>query len=353
MVGMGGGSSGVLGRGSNRLNLDEYSLQVEEENQLHRQAAPPAGWSWDDWTLARTLQALEFEIEEETLEEREARELDGEFTRKEISASSCCKQLKTLSTFICVAQVAILITMVQWDGFDTMANNPLYGPPATTMVRFGAKEASLILYKGQWWRLLSPIMLHAGVFHILSNVLIQLRVGGYLNLVYGNAKWLWIYLVSGVFGNICSCIFLPDSVGVGSSGALLGMLTSWIAWIIFRWKKIPEECRGQRNCQLAMVVVSVGITLILSFASFVDWAAHMGGAIQGFLWGAVLLSNELDNQHSRLFLRIAGVSASFALYVAALWYMTKMLHPSRYAWPLYAVNDDWNHHGERFPNNGD
>ena len=34
---------------------------------------------------------------------------------------------------------------------------------------------------------------------------------------------------------LCSCIVLPDPVGVGSSGAVLGMLASWIVWILFRW----------------------------------------------------------------------------------------------------------------------
>ena len=78
-------------------------------------------------------------------------------------------------------------------------------------------------------------MLHAGVMHIITNVFIQLRVGGYLNLVFGTFEWLTIYFASGIFGNICSCIFLSDSVGVGSSGAVLGMLCSWLVWIVFRW----------------------------------------------------------------------------------------------------------------------
>ena len=30
----------------------------------------------------------------------------------------------------------------------------------------------------------------------------QLRVGGYLNLVFGTWNWFWIYLVSGVFGEM-------------------------------------------------------------------------------------------------------------------------------------------------------
>jgi hypothetical protein len=36
-------------------------------------------------------------------------------------------------------------------------------------------------------------------------------------------------------GFLRSCCFLPESVGVGSSGALMGMLSSWVVWIIFRW----------------------------------------------------------------------------------------------------------------------
>lgn len=103
------------------------------------------------------------------------------------------------------------------------------------MVRFGAKESALIVYKDEYWRLLSSIMLHAGVIHIVPNVLIQLRIGGYLNLVYGTWKWMWIYFISGIFGEILSCLFIPDAVGVGSSGALMGLLGSWVTWILMRW----------------------------------------------------------------------------------------------------------------------
>ena len=39
-----------------------------------------------------------------------------------------------------------------------------------------------------------------------------------------------------------SCIVLPDPVGVGSSGAVLGMLASWIVWILFRWYVLLNIC---------------------------------------------------------------------------------------------------------------
>ena len=58
----------------------------------------------------------------------------------------------------------------------------------------------------------------------------------------------------------------------------MGMLSSWVVWIIFRWKKIPPECKSQRNCQLTVVVASIVITLATSMMPRVDWAAHAGGA---------------------------------------------------------------------------
>eukprot|EP01034_Spumella_vulgaris_P033822 gene33822-41725_t len=228
---------------------------------------------------------LEFEISNEMIDG-----YDGDFNEKEYRASrSCRRQLLTISFLIVVVQVALMIAMIQIAGYAPKSENPVIGPPVYIMVRFGAKEAGLIVEKKEWWRLGSSIMLHAGIFHILPNIAIQLRVGGYLNLVYGTPKWLWIYVVSGVFGEMCSCLFIPDSVGVGSSGALMGMLSSWIVWIVFRWKKIPHECKKQRNCQLFVVFASVVITLATSFTPNVDWAAHAGGTVQGLLWGVVLL----------------------------------------------------------------
>ena len=100
--------------------------------------------------------------------------------------------------------------MIQQDGYAPRAINPMIGPPATTLVstrtcyamlcaliphfvldeenlfwliiwlfdftckvRYGGKYAGLIVYEKQWWRLISPIAVHAGIIHLLSNVIIQ------------------------------------------------------------------------------------------------------------------------------------------------------------------------------------
>eukprot|EP01041_Mallomonas_annulata_P007243 gene7243-14777_t len=176
----------------------------------------------DDGTLARTLQMMEFEIMDEIRHENGE---DTDFNEKEIRASKCRRQLLTMSTLICFGQIGILIYMIQKEGYVNRQENPLIGPSALTMVKYGGKEAWLIIVKNEWWRLITPIFLHAGIIHIISNVFIQMRVGGYLNLVFGTPTWLIIYFASGIFGNMWSCIFLPDSVGVGSSGARISIKT--------------------------------------------------------------------------------------------------------------------------------
>ncbi len=158
--------------------------------------------------------------------------------------------------------------MIQDDGYAPSSENPMYGPSGYTLVRYGAKDAALIKYKNEWWRLFTPIFLHAGIIHLISNVAIQLRVGGYLEVVFGAPRWLFIYFSSGIYGNMLSCVFLPDSVGIGSSGAVLGMLTAWIVWILFRWNKTPPEHKSNRNCQLLVVTAAVAMTLAFSFTSY-------------------------------------------------------------------------------------
>jgi membrane associated rhomboid family serine protease len=90
--------------------------------------------------------------------------------------------------------------------------NPMIGPWPDVLVNDGAKDAAMIMYRDQWWRLLTPMLLHvgrplfrtfphhslhlrnAGVVHILVNVLVQLRVGVYLEYTWGRFTWSTIYV---------------------------------------------------------------------------------------------------------------------------------------------------------------
>ena len=134
----------------------ETALEVElRQIHLRDASAPPlreepasegAEGRGDDWTLAKALQSMEFEIVQDTYRDP----ITGDFNEKEYRASSCKRQLLTLSTFVCLVQIGVLVAMVQDDGYAPKSENPMIGPPAVTMVSrlwtAGADFSRIVIY---------------------------------------------------------------------------------------------------------------------------------------------------------------------------------------------------------------
>ena len=108
---LGGGGGGGSLHYYDTIPIDGEMKMQQELIQLRMNEAPEvpissqegegnAGGWMDDFTLARALQAMEFEIAGETLDR-------GDFDEKEYRASSCKRQLLTVSTFILLIQVQI------------------------------------------------------------------------------------------------------------------------------------------------------------------------------------------------------------------------------------------------------
>ena len=152
---------------------------------------------------------------------------------------------------------------------------PPAGPYPTVLNTLGAKNAALITYEGAWWRLLTPMVLHAGFIHLAVNLLIQLRVGVMLELEWGLPRFGAIYLVSGVTSSLLSCMALPDTLGVGSSGALMGLLGAWFVEICCKWSSSTPEELPQRAASLVLVLLNILITLSFSTVPYVDWAVSV------------------------------------------------------------------------------
>lgn len=74
------------------------------------------------------------------------------------------------------------------------------------------------------WRLVTPIFLHAGLVHLATNLLMQLRVGLFVETLWGTRVYTAIYLASGVFASVYSCAFKPEQISVGASGSLMGVM---------------------------------------------------------------------------------------------------------------------------------
>ena len=60
------------------------------------------------------------------------------------------------------------------------------------------------------------------------NGLVQFRIGLQKEFDWGWKTYLFIFLSSGIFGVLLSSLAMPNSIAVGASGAIMGILGAWI-----------------------------------------------------------------------------------------------------------------------------
>ncbi|MCL4523206.1 MAG: rhomboid family intramembrane serine protease [Acidobacteria bacterium] len=157
------------------------------------------------------------------------------------------------------------------------------------LLRLGARESHLIFY-GQLWRLVMPIFLHANLMHIAFNTFVLMDIGPQMEETYGSPRYLYLYLLTGVFGNVASTawsIFFHGGYGisVGASGSLLGLIGLMIAITTRRGGAYMQMVRGQ----LVRWVIYI---FIFGFFFRADFAAHAGGLVAGFLLGKIFVDRE-------------------------------------------------------------
>ncbi|XP_057977505.1 RHOMBOID-like protein 2 [Malania oleifera] len=168
--------------------------------------------------------------------------------------------------------------------FQPLKENPLFGPSSSTLEKLGALEWNKVVHGHQGWRLLTCIWLHAGVIHLLANMLSLVFIGIRLEQQFGFVRVGLVYLLSGFGGSILSSLFIQRNISVGASGALFGLLGAMLSELLTNWTIYTNKVAA-----LITLVVIIVINLAVGILPHVDNFAHIGGFMAGFLLGFVLL----------------------------------------------------------------
>ncbi|CAL9782606.1 unnamed protein product [Musa acuminata subsp. burmannicoides] len=168
--------------------------------------------------------------------------------------------------------------------FQPLRENPLFGPSSSTLQKLGALEWDKVVHQHQGWRLVTCMWLHAGLIHLLANMLSLVFIGIRLEQQFGFVRIGIIYLLSGLGGSILSSLFIRNSISVGASGALFGLLGAMLSELITNWTIYTNKAAAM----LTLLVIIV-INLAVGILPHVDNYAHIGGFLTGFLLGFVLL----------------------------------------------------------------
>lgn len=120
------------------------------------------------------------------------------------------------------------------------------------------------------------MFLHGGIVHVAVNMYSLYAIGPMVERVYGKAKYIAIYFISGILASIFSYAF-STSVSIGASGAIFGLLG---AVLIFAFKSKGKTGSGFIKSILSVIFINIFIGATLPN---IDNFAHMGGLLGGML----------------------------------------------------------------------
>jgi membrane associated rhomboid family serine protease len=199
--------------------------------------------------------------------------------------------------------------------FAPTNQNPLYGPETSVLVDLGAKDTSLIV-SGEYKRLILPIFLHAGIIHLIMNLLMMKRLGESMEESFGFVMVAAIYITSGISGVMASCVMNPDQPGVGASGALYGLVGGMFGDFAQNHKTIIE---GKWSYFFSMVI-SLALGIGLGMLPVMDNWAHIGGLVCGFLMGLFLLTNnKRDADGNRILPWYSKAASVISVVLLLIW----------------------------------
>ena len=137
-----------------------------------------------------------------------------------------------------------------------------------------------LIATNQWYRLVTVALTHGGLLHLGFNMYALLVLGNPIEEAFGKNKFLVIFFASLLTGSLTSAYFASlYSASVGASGAVFGLFGA----MVVVGKRIGADIRS--------IVVIIGLNFVFGFAlGGVDWRAHLGGLIGGYIAAQIVLN---------------------------------------------------------------
>jgi rhomboid protease GluP len=174
--------------------------------------------------------------------------------------------------------------------------------------RLGMSAPYGIYVQHQWYRLITAMFLHGGLIHIGFNMMALMQLGPALEELYGSARYLFLYIVTGAFGFLVSSFLGTNSLG--ASGGLLGLIGAMLAVTTKRGGAYMRELRSR-------LISSVVLLFVLGFMGMgIDNKAHLAGLASGFVLGKIFADRQPMNVRERQIANALGWLAGIAVIVS-------------------------------------
>ena len=154
------------------------------------------------------------------------------------------------------------------------------------LIEFGAKENTRIYEHGEYWRFVTAIFLHIGFIHLIFNNYALWIIGQEIERLYGSARFVVLYLLTGIAGMVASYFYKPDVASAGASGAIFGLFGALAMFALKYRKEIPQIIsRDIKRRVIPLIAINLGIGWLVPM---IDNSAHVGGLLSGVLLALVV-----------------------------------------------------------------
>ncbi|NUT31602.1 MAG: rhomboid family intramembrane serine protease [Hamadaea sp.] len=174
-----------------------------------------------------------------------------------------------------------------------------------TVMNDGVLQYYNVIAEGESYRFLTSMFLHSGLLHLALNMWALWVVGRVIEQALGPARFLALYLVSGLGGGLAIYLFTGPYLTVGASGAIFGLFAA--LFILLR--RVGRDA----SSLLSIIVINVVFTFVVPGISI---AGHLGGLVTGAI---AALGLAYAPQKNRTLVQYSILGAMFvAIMVIAL-----------------------------------
>jgi membrane associated rhomboid family serine protease len=250
--------------------------------------------------------------------------------------------------------INFFVFLLMWQS-SGMRWGALWAFPEPVMVAYGAKLNSLISQQHEWWRFVTPMFVHVNLPHVLINMYSLWMVGPYVEKLYGSAKFVFFWVMTGIAGVVASYltvvkpgtpvgpiarfIFKPsDLPSAGASGALFGLVgVLFVFGIKFR-HELPEGFKRAFGTGLLPVIM---LNLLIGFlgSGIIDNAAHLGGLLSGAALALVVDYRRSGERKSVAFAWSVMQVAALALVALSFFEIVKHFRENAAVAPVTAARE--------------
>lgn len=192
-------------------------------------------------------------------------------------------------TIICVIFLIANSIIISETALNQLASNKYVAYILNFLVGCEGKLGSIgsmsngkVFSDGEWWRLFLHMYLHAGVLHMIFNIFALLSAGKVVEKKIGSLRYLLLYHMIAIMNAIIMCFIFTDSVSVGASAGIFGMIG---IVCVMKWKKDVVCMENLKKNDIIYLILFSVLSLLLGLESFVT---HFFAFVLGIIAGLFL-----------------------------------------------------------------